>query len=494
MSDLDSSSSDASVGPNTVRELIDGLRTSTWSPRFSVEGPDSALDGAVAGVTHDSRQVKSGSVFCCIRGDRTDGHHFAKAAVAAGATALLVDHRIDGVDVTQLVVDDTRAVMGIVAAAAHGFPADRLQLVGITGTNGKTTTAAMLASILSQAGRHVGVIGTLTQKRTTPEATDLQDRLAEFVAAGMDTVVMEVTSHALELHRVAAMRFAVGVFTNLTQDHLDFHETMEAYFRAKAKLFEPSRCDRGVVNGDDPYGRLLLTGAPLPMEQYRLVDAEELEQFIDHARFVYRGTSIELAIGGRFNVGNALAAATAASALGVALSDIASGLATVTVPGRFEPIREGQPFGVIVDFAHTPDGLAQVLSSARATMRDDAQLFVVFGCGGDRDAGKRPQMGAIARGHADRLFVTSDNPRSEDPNLIIQAILDGISDREDVVADPDRRSAIRRALREATAGDVVVIAGKGHESGQEVAGVVTPFDDRMVASEELRALGTTGGA
>jgi UDP-N-acetylmuramoyl-L-alanyl-D-glutamate--2,6-diaminopimelate ligase len=269
---------------------------------------------------------------------------------------------------------------------------------------------------------------------------------------------------------------------------------MEAYFRAKAKLFDPSRCAQAIVNGDDNYGRLLASAAQVPTTVYRLADALDLRARPDGASFRFHDVEIDLALGGSFNIANALAAARAAEALGVSARVIADALAGVTVPGRYEPVRAGQDFAVIVDFAHTPDGLAQVLSAACASLDAEAadgtrgRLHVVFGCGGDRDAGKRPQMGEIAARLADRVYVTSDNPRSEDPPAIIEAVLGGIVDRGAVVVDPDRRSAIRQALRQAGPGDIVVLAGKGHESGQEIAGVVSEFDDRTVAAEEIRAL------
>ena len=451
--------------------------------------PDLTGEALINAIAHDSREVAAGTLFCCIRGEHTDGHLFAEDAIAAGATALLVDHRVNlSRPVAQLIVADTRTAMGPVAAAVLGHPGDTMELIAITGTNGKTTTAHMLASILAASGRAVEVIGTLTQKRTTPEATDLQIRLAELRDGGTTDVVMEVTSHALQLHRVDGLRFRVGVFTNLSQDHLDFHETMEAYFRAKARLFDPSFIEQAVVNADDLHGHLLIDAATVPTTAFGLAEAQDLVLNTESSTFTWRGTPIVLAMGGGFNVSNALAAAVTAERLGVDRAAIAEGLRTVTVPGRYEPITEGQPFAVVVDFAHTPDGLERVLRAARSTLGSDGRLIVVFGCGGDRDRSKRPQMGAIASVLADLAVLTSDNPRREDPFAIIEEVEAGAASGRSLVVEIDRRVAIARALRSARPGDVVVIAGKGHESGQEIGGITRPFDDRVVAREELRAL------
>lgn len=451
--------------------------------------PDLTGEALINAIAHDSREVAAGTLFCCIRGEHTDGHLFAEDAIAAGATALLVDHRVNlSRPVAQLIVADTRTAMGPVAAAVLGHPGDTMELIAITGTNGKTTTAHMLASILAASGRAVEVIGTLTQKRTTPEATDLQIRLAELRDGGTTDVVMEVTSHALQLHRVDGLRFRVGVFTNLSQDHLDFHETMEAYFRSKARLFDPSFIEQAVVNADDLHGHLLIDAATVPTTAFGLADAQDLVLNTESSTFTWRGTPIVLAMGGGFNVSNALAAAVTAERLGVDRAAIAEGLRTVTVPGRYEPITEGQPFAVVVDFAHTPDGLERVLRAARSTLGSDGRLIVVFGCGGDRDRSKRPQMGAIASVLADLAVLTSDNPRREDPFAIIEEVEAGAASGRSLVVEIDRRVAIARALRSARPGDVVVIAGKGHESGQEIGGITRPFDDRVVAREELRAL------
>ncbi len=438
-------------------------------------------------ATHDSRRVQPGALFCCVPGERSDGHAFAQAAVDAGAVALLVQHPVQtNPVVAQLVVDDVRQALGDAAASVYGHPAQQLVMIGITGTNGKTSTAHMLADILAAAGHRSEVIGTLTQTRTTPEATDLQERLAEFVAEGVTHVVMEVTSHALVLHRVRGVHFALSVFTNLSQDHLDFHETMEAYFRAKAMLFTPAYSSEAVVNADDPRGQLLFDAASIPTTMFSFEQADSLQAGTT-STFTLRGTPVTLNVGGRFSVSNALAAAQAAHMLGIADAHIAEGLERALVPGRFETILAGQSFGVIVDYAHTPDGLERVLDSARAIIGRDGKLITVFGCGGDRDRTKRPVMGDVAARFSDVAIVTSDNPRSEDPQAIIDEILVGMSQAKpgSIVVEVDRRMAISIALHQAVAGDVVVIAGKGHEQGQDIGGVVSPFDDRQIAREVL---------
>lgn len=447
----------------------------------------------ITAVTHDSRRVSPGALFCCVPGDRSDGHDFAPDAVAGGAAALLVQRRLR-VDAPQAVVADVRATMAPVAATFWGEPSRAMDVVGVTGTNGKTTVTALVKAVLDAAGRSCEVIGTLTGARTTPESTDLQALLASCRDAGVRSVAMEVSSHALELHRVDATWFAVAVFTNLGRDHLDFHGTEEAYFRAKARLFEPERCARAVVNRDDAHGRLLLDAARVPTVSYSLEDAADVELAAVRSTFTWAGHRVTLPLGGVFNVSNALAAATVARELGVDPATIAAGLsAAPPVPGRFEAVDAGQSFAVVVDYAHTPDGLEQVLKAARgATVRErqHGRVLVVFGCGGDRDRTKRPAMGEVAARLADRAWLTSDNPRSEDPLAIIAEVQSGVrdADRARLVVEPDRRAAIALAVGEARDGDVVVIAGKGHETGQTIGEVTVPFDDRVVAREALEAL------
>ena len=449
-----------------------------------VVGP---VETAVDDLTHDSRQVGPGWMFACVRGEHFDGHEFAAAAVDQGADALLVERRL-ALDVPQVVVADVRRAMGHAAAAVHHHPASKMRMIGVTGTNGKTTTTHMLASILRAAGSNERQIGTLSGVRTTPEAPDLQRQLAGFVNEGVDAVAMEVSSHALALHRVAGTRFDVAVFTNLGRDHLDLHESMEAYYRAKASLFTPELSDRGVTNLDDPYGRLILDVAAIDMVGFSHHDAPDTEVGIDQVTFTWRGRRVRVPIGGRFNVMNALAALTASEALGIDTDVAISGLAECPqVPGRFEVVTGPEhSFAVVVDYAHTPDGLEELLRSARA-LANRARVIVVFGCGGDRDVDKRPMMGAAAAEHADLVVITSDNPRHEDPQAIVNDAMSGIAARyrESVVTEVDRRAAIALAIAAARAGDVVVIAGKGHETTQTFGDVAVPFDDRAVARELL---------
>ena len=462
-------------------------------PRFAAEVvPGGQLPDApeeIADVTHDSHEVPGlpSPMFCCVSGRRRDGHDFAGDAVADGAVALLVERPLR-LAVPQLQVRDVREAMGHVASIVHGDPVGSLDLVGITGTNGKTTTAHLLGEVLRADGRSVAVLGTLTQTRTTPEATDLHRRLAELRSEGVTDVVMEVTSHAMELHRVAGCHFKVAAFTNLSQDHLDFHGTMEAYFRAKAKLFVPEYSNHAFVNLDDLYGSLLNDAAIIPTSGVRLADASDLVLRPTGSTFRWRGVQIALPMAGDFNVRNAILAAAVAKHLGVSDAALVSGLSSAAVPGRYEMIDEGQSFAVVVDYAHTPDGLGRVLLAARRTLQAHGAVIAVFGCGGERDRGKRPMMGQVASANADRVIVTTDNPRSESPTTIIDEVRAGIRDAGNVQIIEDRREAIAAAIALARPGDVVVIAGKGHETGQERDGVITPFDDREVAREALSSI------
>jgi UDP-N-acetylmuramoyl-L-alanyl-D-glutamate--2,6-diaminopimelate ligase len=441
----------------------------------------------VTDVTQDTRAVTPGALYCCIVGRRVDGHELAGAAVDAGASSLVVERALD-VAVPQVRVRSARAAVAPIAAAFFGHPSARLAVVGVTGTNGKTTTVHLLAAVLGAAGRRAGVIGTLQGALTTPDAPTLQRRLAAFAADGCDAVAMEVSSIALDQHRADAIGFAAAVWTNLTQDHLDYHGDMEAYFRAKAALFVPDRCRLAVVNADDAWGRRLLDDVArlgLAATTYAMSDAEDLRLFPRHSTFRWRGADVDVPLGGRHNVANALAAATVAASLGVLPGAVAEGLAAAPpVPGRWEAVDAGQPFTVLVDYAHTPDGLAQVLSAARASANGH-RVLVVFGCGGDRDRAKRPQMTAAATALADLVVLTSDNPRSEDPLAIIDEAAAGAAPGSALLVEPDRREAIALAVGRAEPGDLVVIAGKGHETGQLVGDRVLPFDDRAVVREVL---------
>jgi UDP-N-acetylmuramoyl-L-alanyl-D-glutamate--2,6-diaminopimelate ligase len=464
--------------------LLSGSNRGAALPGLTVHGRTENVD--VTAICNDSRAVRRGSLFCCFRGLHADGHDHAEAAVAAGAVALLCERPLH-LGVVELRVASARAAMGPLAATLNGHPSDRLAVIGVTGTNGKTTTTHLLQAVLEHAGRPCGVIGTLTGARTTPEAPDLQATLADMLAEGRQAVAMEVSSHALDLHRVDGTNFAIAVFTNLSMDHLDYHGDMAAYFHAKAQLFRPDLSQRAVVNLDDRHGRLLRDAADVATVGYSLDHAVALELDAAGSSFTWRGHAVRLRLAGRFNVSNAIAAATTAAEIGIDPELVADGLSSAgPVEGRFELIDEGQPFLVVVDYAHTPDGLDQLLTAARELVA--GRVVVVFGAGGDRDRTKRSPMGAVAATRADVVVLTSDNPRNEDPAAIISAVEQGValvSDRRAVMVETDRRSAISMALSLARAGDVVVIAGKGHETTQVVGDAVTPFDDRLVAKQLL---------
>jgi UDP-N-acetylmuramoyl-L-alanyl-D-glutamate--2,6-diaminopimelate ligase len=457
-----------------------------------VAAPTAGLELEVTGVVHDTRAVERGSLFCCVPGSRTDGHVLAPDAVARGAVALLAQRPVD-VDVPQLQVASVREAMGPLAASFWGHPSRDLAVVGVTGTSGKTTTTHLVGAIATAAGRANEVIGTLSGPRTTPEAPELQAALARARAEGRTTIAMEVSSHALALGRVRGTRFAVAVFTNLSHDHLDFHRDLEDYFAAKALLFRPELSLTAVVNADDAYGARLLADPAVPTEAYSLADAEELEVGPARCRFRWRGALVDRPLGGRFNASNAIAAATAAAGLGIDVEAIALGLSQAPpVPGRFEPVDAGQPFAVLVDYAHKPGALESALVAAREAA-GGGRVLLVFGAGGDRDASKRPEMGEVAARLADRVLLTSDNPRGEDPLAIIDAVRTGMARTDALTIEPDRATAIAAALAEAEPGDVVLIAGKGHEAVQIVGERTIPFDDRAVARDALVALGGERG-
>ena len=459
---------------------------------------------AISEVTHDSRAAGPGVLFMAVRGFTVDGHRFVSQARAAGAAAVCVEEDpADGGPA--LIVPDTRAAMGPLAARVHGDPSRHLQLVGVTGTNGKTTTCHLVESIAAAAGLVPAVVGTVGARiagaevpvgRTTPEAPDFQRLLARMVAAGVEVAAVEVSSHALALGRVAGSRFAVAAFTNLTQDHLDFHPDMESYFQAKASLFTPGLADRAVIWVDDPYGARLAAASVLPVIRVGRgggadIGAADVELRLDGSSFRLVGAGapvmVHLHLAGGFNVANALLAAGIATALGIGADSIAAGIgALARVPGRFEIVATGKDCTVVVDYAHTPDGVAAVIGTARALV-GGGRVIAVLGAGGDRDRAKRPLMGSAAAA-ADLAFITSDNPRSEDPEAIILQVLAGTgAGPAEVRVEADRRVAIRRALQAARSGDVVLILGKGHETGQEFAGRIVPFDDREVAREEAQA-------
>ncbi|HEX9092867.1 MAG TPA: UDP-N-acetylmuramoyl-L-alanyl-D-glutamate--2,6-diaminopimelate ligase, partial [Coriobacteriia bacterium] len=459
----------------------------------------------VTGIAYRSGSVRPGDAFFCIPGTVRDGHDFARDAVARGAAVLVVSRELPDAGAPQVVVGDPRAALAIASARFFGMPSERLRVVGITGTNGKTTTAYLVEAILKEAGLRTGLIGTVETRmeesaersvRTTPESRDLQELLSRMADSGVEAVVMEVSSHAVELRRVDAVRFAVAAFTNLSQDHLDFHHTMEDYFSAKARLFAGIAPGAQVVNVDDWYGRRIAaeTGATWTVGRTpeAVLSAREVRLAPSSSSFRLVGPSLEaditLPLAGDFNVSNALVAAGCALALGLPLDAVVAGLAAAPqVPGRLERVDEGQPFSVLVDYAHTPDGLAKALEAVREVT--SGRVITVFGCGGDRDPVKRPLMGAAAGRLSDVAVLTSDNPRSEDPAAIIRQVeggLDGTTAEKHVVAD--RREAIRFAVSAACPGDTVLVAGKGHEDYQVFADRKVRFDDREVAREELRAL------
>ena len=481
-----------------------------------LEGAHAEIKGdeavAISQLAYDNRKAGPGTLFFCVPGATADGHDFASEAVEAGAAALVVERRLD-LGVTEALVGDVRAAMAPAAARFNGYPTAELRVAGITGTNGKTTTAFMVRHVLERGGTQTGLLGTVKSviggveaevERTTPEAIDLQAIFRAMLDGGDKACAMEVSSHALTLGRATRIQFGVGVFTNLTQDHLDFHADMEDYFAAKRLLFEgEGRPPVAVVNIDDGYGARLAEeiadeyGDGLVTFSASGQDAvlKAVDVGFDSAgsRFIVQGpfgeAALEMPLPGDFNVSNALAALGAAVALGADPHEAAHALESADrVPGRMEPIDAGQPFGVLVDYAHTPDSLENVLHAAKRLTPPPGRVICVFGCGGDRDREKRPVMGEIAARLADVPVVTSDNPRSEDPAAIVAEITAGMPGKE-VWVEVDRRAAIAGALGVAAEGDIVVIAGKGHEQGQEFeGGRKVPFDDREVARAELEAL------
>jgi len=446
-----------------------------------------------------------GDLFACVRGVTADGHDFAAQAVAAGATALIVERPLD-LPVPQVLVPDARLAVALAAGILAGRPADRLAIVGITGTNGKTTSSYLVRALLEAAGHRAGLVGTVETivggapdpaVHTTPDPVSLHALFGRMVAAGDTACAMEVSSHALAQRRVAGVPFAAAVFTNLTRDHLDYHPDVEDYYLAKRRLFMRPGGDGpdppGASNLDDAHGARLAREAGL---LGYAIDAPADVRPVEF-RSTALGTwarvatprgilELETHLRGRFNLANALGVISVGELMGIPHDRVAAGIGSVRgVPGRLEPIEAGQEFQVLVDYAHTPDALETVLTAVRG-FAGDGRVIAVFGCGGDRDRGKRPQMGAIARRLADVAVVTSDNPRSEDPEVIIRAILDGAEGGPArLVVEPDRRAAIGAAVAMAAPGDVVLIAGKGHERGQEAHGVITPFDDREVARAAL---------
>jgi len=479
--------------------------TATLQDLAGVVGGTVVGDGAVSvdDVTHDSRQARPGTLFVAVRGFVSDGHDFVGAALDAGASAVCVEDPAAAGSGPALVVADARRALAPLAAAVHGNPSAALSLVGITGTNGKTTVAHLAESIATAAGRTAARVGTVGARiagepvevaRTTPEATDFQRLLARMVAAGVEVAAVEVSSHALALGRVDATRFAIGAFTNLSQDHLDFHTDMEAYFEAKALLFD--RCEHAVVWVDDPAGERIAARSAAPVTTVGLrpdadvhgtVASESFDGTAIDAADASGGARLTLPLAGEFNVPNALVAAAIARSLGIGWDAIAAGVGAVRrVPGRFEVVPTAAPSTVVVDYAHTPGGIEAAIAAARRLT--SGRIVAVVGAGGDRDRAKRALMGAAAAA-ADEAIITSDNPRSEPPERIVAEVGRGALGRgARVVLEVDRRRAIRRALGSAGADDAVLVLGKGHEQGQEAGGTTIAFDDRTVAAEEALAL------
>jgi UDP-N-acetylmuramoyl-L-alanyl-D-glutamate--2,6-diaminopimelate ligase len=512
-------------------ELTAGLATAASGDLGAGTATGGGIDGAagdvqITGLAYDSRAVHGGELFFCVRGFQSDGHDHAPQAVANGAAALIVERPL-GLGVPEVRVPSARAAMAPVAARFFGDPTSELRVVGVTGTNGKTTTAYLLRALLQAGGQQCALLGTVKSvvggrdrevTRTTPEAVDLQRDFREMLDGGDRACAMEVSSHALELGRADSIHFAAAVFTNLTQDHLDFHDTMEDYFQAKRRLFAEHAPAVSVVNVADPYGERLAAEiegvTTFAVDAPADYSAADLRCDFAGCRFALHTPggehSVSLPMPGRFNVANALGALAAAHALGGDLQTLLDALQRgVHVPGRFEPVEEGQDFAVLVDYAHTPDSLENVLAAARELIdggeRGEGRVLCVFGAGGDRDRGKRPLMGEIATRLADTVVVTSDNPRSEDPEQIIAEIMAGVARAQgavgagtasngggragiaDVRSLADRGVAIDEVIANAQAGDVLVIAGKGHEQGQEFAhGRKEPFDDLAVARKALR--------
>ncbi len=466
-------------------------------------------DVLIEGLSDDSRNIKKGFLFICHAGFKSDGYSYVKNALDNGAVAILTDKELGGLPATVVKVADSNTAMQKLAPHFFDYPSHKMAIIGVTGTNGKTTVTHMLRQIFAAAGHMTGVIGTIHAmsgereipvKNTTPDVMELQTLLAQMYNDGVKYIFMEVSSHALSLERVAGCEFDIAVLTNITQDHLDFHKTFEAYVGAKTLLFsrlENNRIKKGakaVINTDDPSAAAIMAATGVPVVTYGLKAGNDVFPLKTNLQakgmkllLSTPGGELDLSIAttGHFNVYNVMAAVSAAWAAGIAPETIQSGLNAFTaVPGRFELVESGQPFTVIVDYAHTPDGLENVLTSARQIAQN--KLIAVFGCGGDRDKTKRPLMGSIAARLSDHVFITSDNPRSEVPENIIENIKTGVPDKENYTTIVDRRSAIESALAEAGAGDVVVIAGKGHETYQILKDRTIDFDDRQVARDYLK--------
>ena len=488
--------------PGTAPIAIDGTPLDDLLKALDTFEVRGATGAGVTNVTYRSMEARDGSLLFCVPGSRIDGHAFAREACERGAAAVVVERWVD-VSCPQVLVPSVRSAMGPMSAAFFGHPSDAMTVIGVTGTNGKTTVTYLLESIFRAAGLTPGVIGTTGVRiegavtpfdRTTPEAPDLQRLFADMAGRGVEAVAMEVSSHGLDQHRVDGTRYRCGIFTNLSQDHLDYHRTWEAYLEAKARLFTAELSERGAVNWDSPEGRIIAGRADLPTTTFGFsegadVRAGDLDLSARGLSFTVDGRRVRSQLRGAFNASNCLTALTAARLVEISEDAILEGIVSLRgVPGRLEPVDRGQPFQVLVDYAHTPDSLDNVLRTARELMA--GKLIVVFGCGGDRDTEKRPMMGEVATRLADLTVITSDNPRSEDPRGIIDQIEPGaVRGGGRYAVEPDRRAAIELAIREAGQDDVVIIAGKGHETGQQFRDRTVPFDDRAVAGAALDEAG-----
>jgi UDP-N-acetylmuramoyl-L-alanyl-D-glutamate--2,6-diaminopimelate ligase len=463
-------------------------------------------DHEIRGVIHDSRRVRKDYVFVAIKGAKLDGHDFAKESLDRGAVAVVAERKLDLAGVPQIVVPDTRLALAAMGACFYDHPSTKMDVVGVTGTNGKTTTTHLIKAIIEAAGQEAGLIGTvgyqigkreLPATTTTPESVDLQGYLADMVSAGIQYAAMEVSSHSLVQHRVDYVRFAAGVFTNLTRDHLDYHKTLEAYLDAKALLFEGLTPEaHAVLNADDPAcaslrgrtrAKVVTYGIRNPADVRAQIGAITVDGMTFELRADAGSVEIRSPLMGQHNVYNTLAAASAALALGFDLGAIKKGLEGMRgVPGRLEPVPNPKGLHVVVDYAHTPDALENVLTALRPLVK--GRLILVFGCGGDRDRTKRPLMGGIAERLSDLFWITSDNPRTEEPQGIIAEIVAGVKDRSRCAVEPDRRAAIGEAVKAARPGDLLLIAGKGHERYQILRDTIVPFDDREVARKAMDLL------
>ena len=464
-----------------LNEILKNVRNSDFERLGEID------DVEVHGLSYDSRLINSGDLFFCFKGEKKDSHDFVYDAIKGGASALVVERKID-IDFPQVISSSSRKMMSEIAEIFYEFPSREITTVGVTGTNGKTTTVNILSAIAKAAGEKTETIGTLTGQLTTPEAPDLQRQIRDSIGNGVSFLAMEVSSHALLQNRISRMTYDATIFTNLSLDHLDYHGDMESYYKAKSSLFSPTHSKLAVINADNQFGKRLMNEVEIPQVSFSLNDVDIVERTLIKTTFRWKGKIIELKLPGVFNLENALAAAVTAEALGFNREVIAKGLESAKgTPGRFELLTHSdeEPY-IIVDYCHTPDGLEKILLSINELL-PGARTHVVFGCGGDRDTSKRAQMGMISETHATNVYLTSDNPRSENQMVIINDILAGIHDTEPVYVNPDRREAIFHAVTTANQDDVVLIAGKGCEPYQEISGTLHPFLDSDVGREALEA-------